>query len=126
MQDFESIRPYNDDEVKDIVAGLLRDPKLLIAAAKFLAPRLESLLPGLAFNVVAFYLRHKTRDFCTVRDVQLFLSRLMERVVDDTIHELTVDGLDRLNPERAYLYISNHRDIEVDMRLSECLVIVEA
>ena len=117
MQDFESIRPYNDDEVKDIVAGLLRDPKLLIAAAKFLAPRLESLLPGLAFNVVAFYLRHKTRDFCTVRDVQLFLSRLMERVVDDTIHELTVDGLDRLNPERAYLYISNHRDIVMDSSL---------
>ncbi|MCZ6616730.1 MAG: 1-acyl-sn-glycerol-3-phosphate acyltransferase, partial [Gammaproteobacteria bacterium] len=64
-----------------------------------------------------YYLRHKTRDFCTVRDVQLFLSQLMERIVRDTIHELTVDGLDRINPDGAYLYISNHRDIVMDSSL---------
>ncbi len=117
MQDFESIRPYHDDEVKVVVARLLRDPTLLIAAAKFLAPRLEALLPGLAPSAIALYLRHKTRNFRTVQDVQLFLSRLMERIVRDTIHELTVDGLDRIDPERAYLYISNHRDIVMDSSL---------
>lgn len=117
MQNFESIRPYHDDEVSDVVARLLRDPKLLNAAAKFLAPRLEALLPGLVSSVVAYYLRHKTRDFYTVRDVQLFLSRLMERIVRDTIHELTVDGLDRIEPDAAYLYISNHRDIVMDSSL---------
>ncbi|MCZ6853752.1 MAG: glycerol acyltransferase, partial [Gammaproteobacteria bacterium] len=77
MQDFESIRPYHDGEVSEVVAKLLRDPKLLNAAAKFLAPRLEALLPGVVPSVVAYYLRHKTRDFSTVQDVQLFLSRLM-------------------------------------------------
>ena len=117
MQDFESIRPYRDDEVVGVVARLLRDPKLLNAAAKFLAPRLEALLPGVVPNVVAYYLRHRTRDFSTVQDVQLFLSRLMERIVRDTIHELTVDGLDLVKPEGAYLYISNHRDIVMDSSL---------
>lgn len=117
MQDFESIRPYRDDEVRGIVAKLLRDPKLLKAAAIFLAPRLEALLPGVAPSVVAYYLRHKTRDFSTVHDVQLFLSRLMERIVRDTIHELTIDGLDRIDPDRAYLYVSNHRDIVMDSSL---------
>ncbi len=117
MQDFESIRPYHDDEVSDVVAKLLLDPKLLNAAAKFLAPRLEALLPGLMPSVVAYYLRQKTRDFSTVQEVQLFLSQLMERIVRDTIHELTVDGLERINPERTYLYVSNHRDIVMDSSL---------
>ena len=117
MQDFESIRPYRDEEVGEVVARLLRDPKLLSAAAKFLAPQVEAWVPGLARVAVAYYLRHKTRNFHTVQDVQLFLSRLMERVVRDTIHELTVEGLDLIEPKGAYLYISNHRDIVMDSSL---------
>jgi 1-acyl-sn-glycerol-3-phosphate acyltransferase len=52
-----------------------------------------------------------------VQDVQRFLAGYMARVVRDTIHELTVDGLEALSPEQPYLFVSNHRDIVMDSAL---------
>lgn len=117
MQDFESIRPYRDAEVPAVIARLLRDENLPRAVSAFLLPRLYRRLPRLCRFLVRVYLQYKTRNLRTVGDVQLFLADYMARLVENTIVELTVDGLDRLSVDQSYLFISNHRDIVMDSGL---------
>ncbi len=114
MVDFEAIRPYRDAEVPGVVARLVEDAELDSAVAVYLMPRLARTWPRLASALVRAYLRRKTRTLATVNDVQLFLEKYMARLIEETIVELTVDGLDDLSPGEPYLFISNHRDIVMD------------
>jgi 1-acyl-sn-glycerol-3-phosphate acyltransferase len=117
MTDFESIRPYEDREVPEVVARLVRDPSLVHAAAIFSTPRLASWAPALARWLAARVLEQRTREVTTISDVQNFLNGYMERLVAETIEELSVTGLDSLTTDGSYLYISNHRDIFMDTGL---------
>ena len=73
MQDFEAIRPYQDEEVPGVIARLIRDPGLKRAAARFLLPRLSVALPGFGDWLIGKVLKHKTRNMHTVAQVQEFL-----------------------------------------------------
>ena len=114
MQEFESIRPYQDEEVEEVVARLIRDNGLRRAAARFLLPRLSKHLPALADLLIARVLSWKTRRMKTVAQVQVFLEGYMRRLVETTIADLSCSGLEKLTPGKAYLFISNHRDIVLD------------
>ena len=48
MQEFETIRPYRDHEVPEVLARLLNDERLIHAAAPLMLPGLASLAPPLA------------------------------------------------------------------------------
>ncbi len=117
MQDFEAIRPYRDDEVPGVIRGLSRDPDLLRAAASFFVPHLAAWAPWLARQLTRRFIVMRTRHLETVEDVQSWLARYMKRVVRSTIAEFTVEGLERLTPGAARLFISNHRDIVMDSGL---------
>lgn len=117
MQEFEAIRPYQDDEVPGVIARLLDDPRLIHGAAPLMLPALASLAPPLAHRTVAAMLRWKARSIGSVDDFQRFLSRYFARLIRNTIAELTVSGLDGLTPGTPHLYVSNHRDITLDTAL---------
>lgn len=117
MQDFEGIRPYEDAEVPGVVARLAADADLNHAVCVFLMPGLVRRLPGVAHSLMRCYLWWQSRRFRTVKHFQSFLSGYMARLVADTIAELSVNGLDELDPGQAYLFISNHRDIFMDAGL---------
>ena len=117
MQDFEGIRPYRDDEVRAVIARLVADTELNHAVCVFLTPRLVRYLPSVAHLLMRWYLQWRSRRFTTVKDFQGFLSGYMARLVADTIAELSVDGVELLDPDHAYLFISNHRDIFMDAGL---------
>ena len=117
MQDFEAIRPYQDEEVEGVVARLVRDANLIHGASVFLAPRLAGIWPAAADWLAARLLIHNTRKISSVGDVQSFLKDYMTRLINESIAELTVSGLDELDTDQAYLFISNHRDIMMDTGL---------
>jgi 1-acyl-sn-glycerol-3-phosphate acyltransferase len=117
MQDFEGIRPYQDAEVAAVMKRLVGDDELNRAVCVFLLPRLARWLPGVARLLIRSYLTRKTRNVASVRDVQLFLSGYMARLIDKTILELSVEGLEDLPLDQPYLFISNHRDIVLDSGL---------
>ena len=117
MQNFDAIRPYRDDEVPGVIERLANDPALLRAAAAFFAPRLARWLPGLARFAARRVIQRRTAGLDSVHDVQLWLADHMARVVRDTTVELTIDGLDALEPGVPYLFLSNHRDIVMDSAL---------
>ena len=117
MQNFESIRPYRDDEVPEVIARLIEDPALLRAAAAFFAPRLAHWLPWLARRLAQRSIHQRTAGLNNVQDVQVFLSHYMAKVIRESVQELTVEGLEALPKGQSYLFVSNHRDIVMDSGL---------
>ena len=121
MSEFDSIRPYNDDEVVGVVERLLAHPDLPRAGCKLVMP---SFLQGTSLGgwLTKALLTAKTRDLRTVLDCQLLIAQYMKKLVDDTTAALTVGGLEHLDPGQPYLFMSNHRDITMDSSLMNYLL----
>ena len=66
---------------------------------------------------ISLYLRYKTKDIKSISDYQKFFETIVINVVKTTIDDLKISGLDNLDPNKGYLFISNHRDITLDSAL---------
>ena len=108
---YADIRPYRDDEVPDVLARLLADSELHDALASFQSARLHARWPGLARWLVRRALRRQLRSVRDVQSMQMVIKTYMDAMIESTSGGFTVSGLEQLDPARAYLFISNHRDI---------------
>ena len=104
---FDEIRPYRDEEVPEIMGRLLVDPvfarvlkNLFVEESKIQEIR-EAMIS--TQNVESFQLR--------------FMVPFLENIIKLSISELTVGGLEYLEKDKSYLFISNHRDIVLDSAL---------
>ena len=115
---FADIRPYRDEEVAAVLARLLDDPELLGAIASLRLGKLVNLLPAavrsLLHPLVRYLLGLELKGVSDVSAVQMIIKRYMDRMIEATTGGFSVSGLDQLDPVRAYLYMSNHRDIAMD------------
>ncbi|MFE8071741.1 1-acyl-sn-glycerol-3-phosphate acyltransferase [Marinobacteraceae bacterium S3BR75-40.1] len=114
LEDFEDIRPYEDNEVQTVVARLLRDREFLNMIGRFRAPRLQNLAPGLTRTVVRLMLSTRFQSSRSVRGLQERIVPYMARAVRNTTDGVTFSGLENLPTDRACLFLSNHRDIVFD------------
>ena len=111
---FADIRPYRDEEVAGVLARLLDDRELLDTMAAFRLGMLFRLAPALARLLVRRRLAGEVRGVTGVGAMQAIIKRYMDRMIEDTTGGFSVTGLERLDPVRPYLYMSNHRDIAMD------------
>jgi 1-acyl-sn-glycerol-3-phosphate acyltransferase len=114
LNDFDEIRPYRDDEVAAVLRRLARDPALLRDLARYAAPALNRWAPPLARWLVGNKLRTAFAQIDSVDSFQQALAGVFQRMIDDTTDGFTVSGIERLEPDIAHLFISNHRDITLD------------
>ncbi len=121
MQEFDSIRPYRDDEVPGVVERVVKNPEFGKAASTLVMPTFLRGTP-LGDWATSLLLRIKTRHLRSVHDCQLFIADYFERLVFDTVEDLTVSGLQSLDTSGVYLYMSNHRDIVLDSGLLNFLI----
>ena len=121
MQEYDRIRPFHDHEVPAVVERVVKNPEFGKAASKLVMPEL---LQGTHLGdwATTLLLRLKTRHLHTVHGCQLFIADYFERLVTDTVQELTVSGLEQLDPSDHYLFVSNHRDIVMDSGLLNFLI----
>jgi 1-acyl-sn-glycerol-3-phosphate acyltransferase len=117
MHDFEDIRPYRDEEVRGVVDTLVEDLELSRALAKFRHPALFRWFPGPMARLVQRALRNETRHVSCIHDVQIIIEKYLDKIIETTTSGLTQSGLDNLDPNTPYLFISNHRDITMDPAL---------
>ncbi len=108
------IRPYQDDEVADVLARLAHDPELLDALTRYRLPRLSRFMPRLSRILASFAIRREVRDVTGVHDFQMRIASYMQRMIRTSTDTFRVEGLDSLAPDTAYLFIGNHRDISLD------------
>jgi hypothetical protein len=111
---FADIRPYRDEEVAAVLGRLLADPEFLDAIASLRLRRLASLAPWLVRPLVRFVLAREVRGVNDVAGMQDVISGYMDRMIASTTGGLSISGLERLDAGRAYLFMSNHRDIAMD------------
>jgi len=121
MSEFDSIRPYDDAEVAMVLRRMLEHPDAGAAAASFLMPMF---LRGTAVGawLSLQILRMRTQRLRRVDDCQAVIAQYMSMLIDETIDELTVEGLQTLDPQGCYLFMSNHRDITMDSCLLNYLL----
>lgn len=108
------MRPYSDAEVPAVIARLRRNVELRDGIASFLFPRLYRVSAGATRWLTAGLLWYRARELNTVHDVQMMVRRFIDHMVQASVDGLSWNGLQQLNPDTPYLFISNHRDIALD------------
>jgi len=117
MSEFEDIRPYHDDEVADALAKLVVDPELTEFLAGWLAPRLNRFSPSIVSAAISMYLKLAIRGVDDIAGFQKIVAGYAKKLVDEGSTEFVYEGFDSLEQGKAYLFISNHRDIAGDSML---------
>lgn len=103
---FDDIRPYNAEEIP---AAMVR----IAGSSSF--PLLASYVyPDEPLEAV----RRRIAGYRTVREFQTETMRMVnQRVIERSIREFSCSGLEKLDRETRYLFVSNHRDIMLDSSL---------
>ncbi|MBQ7554532.1 MAG: 1-acyl-sn-glycerol-3-phosphate acyltransferase [Bacteroidaceae bacterium] len=109
--EFDEIRPYLDEELPQIYEELIADPAFV---------KIVSGVLPFPFEVIAERMRAcKTK----LEFQKTFCYRFLRGLADSTTKGVT-SNLDALpNPDRAYTYISNHRDIILDSGFLSVLLV---
>ena len=116
MDPFKNIRPYADAEVAEVLSSLTSNHSVLNALIGLQFPGILSKIPLLKYFIKQ-RLISRAKTIHTIDDYQKVFKKLMEKVVRESIAEFSVNGLEKLNQNHSYLFISNHRDITLDAAL---------
>ena len=114
QMDFEDIRPYTDLEFKEAYYRLMDDRRFQEAIALCLPD----------YSVDQF--RRDFANFNTIEDVQVdFDKRFIDVFVAQSSKGVTLSGIENIDPDEAYMYIGNHRDITFDPALLQYYFFLE-
>jgi hypothetical protein len=110
--EYDDIRPYYDEEVVSVIERLVEDPQFKKVINNSFPNKdwkeLESLL----------------LSFTTKREFQHeLISKLVFQVAGATSSSIECTGLEHINKDKTYTYISNHRDIILDASLLSSMLI---
>ena len=117
MDKYADIRPYNDDEVAPALARLMADNQFIDVIAKYNLPKWLSTWPAIARPLVRMKLKKKWGEVSTIEQVQQEVAHYLQILIDKTTCKVTYSGLETLDSDTSYLFISNHRDIVLDPAL---------
>jgi hypothetical protein len=103
VDNFDEIRPYQDQEVGDIIKELVQQD--------FFIPLIKKLYTGTDPERIK-------ASFSRISSIHDFQSRViypvLKNLLGSTSEGITFTGFEKLDKEKAYLFISNHHDIVLD------------
>ncbi len=111
---FDDIRPCRDDEVQSELNKIISDEMVINSILRFRYPIFSKKFGFLLKPFVKAYLKNKVSKITTIRQFQEMVSSFMKKVVDSTTDGVELVGFDKLEKNKGYLFISNHRDISLD------------
>ena len=114
MSEFDDIRPYNDSEVPAVIARLIASPEFIDLLLSRRAPLLSKICPWLLRPLLRRLLSKAAKNMHTVADLQRYLTISLKALVEKTTDGFSFSGLEKLDPTKSYLFLSNHRDIAMD------------
>ncbi len=100
---YDELRPYNETEAKEAILRIQKNDNFF-KIFQFIFPELSKFEFIELFNTV-----HSIQDFQTK-----IMSKIVSRIINNSTHGLTYSGIENIDPEKHYVYISNHRDIVLD------------
>ena len=110
---FDDIRPYYEEEIPAAMQRI---------ATSDVFPLLASFVyPGESIEKI----RERVCAFTTTKEFQHdTMRRVNEQVIARSTTGATIYGLDRLAPDKNYLFVSNHRDIMLDASLLQYFFVI--
>jgi len=114
---FDDIRPYRDDEVAAVIQRLINDQGLLASIASFKMPRLYKALPQFCRTLVKWTLKFRSSKFHNIEEIQSEVAKYLHHLVKKSTDGFTFHGLEKIDISKPMLFISNHRDIVLDVAL---------
>lgn len=109
---FDDIRPYYDHEAREVMQRLKNDP-LFLQLVKYIWPDMSQeeafAKANNVDNNMAFQLE--------------FMHQAIRVIVARSSDGLTCSGFENVDPNQAYLYIANHRDILLDSAILQILLV---
>ncbi|MDR0413442.1 MAG: 1-acyl-sn-glycerol-3-phosphate acyltransferase [Dysgonamonadaceae bacterium] len=103
---FDDLRPYYDEEI----AGAMQR----IAGSAYFPSLSAFVYPDRDPEAV----KAQIRSYRTIDEFQLQVMKAVnEQIIARSVRRFSYDGLDRLDPRKRYLFVSNHRDIMLDSSL---------
>lgn len=106
MTKFETIRPYQDSEVIDVIAKY-KESSVFKKLINHIYPTWSEEILPLKLNKI-----NTTKGF-----QELFIYPAVKAAIDRSMDHFTISGLENLKRDQNYLFISNHRDIVLDSTL---------
>ncbi|WP_434362989.1 1-acyl-sn-glycerol-3-phosphate acyltransferase [Parasalinivibrio latis] len=114
---YYEIRPYKDDEIQGALERLINDDEFISAILKYRFPKLVAVGGWLLKPLLKSLLKKKWSNVRSVRDAQMQVATYMEQAIKHSSDGVTYSGIEKLDPNKAYLFVSNHRDIAMDPAL---------
>ncbi len=108
---FESISPYSDEEAVEALAKVAESPILTGISQYFFPEEDPDFLKNLLLSV------HGVDEFQT-----LVMTKVVEWVIEHTVKNFSYDGITKIDPEKKFLAMSNHRDIILDPAITQYIL----
>lgn len=111
---FDDIRPCRDDEAHQELAIIANDESLVNGIVKLRYPKLSKFIGPLLKIKVRSYIKHAVEQIHSIEQFQLQVAGAVTKMMNNTTDGVTFKGFENLDPNKGYLFISNHRDISLD------------
>jgi len=121
---YNDIRPYRDHEVSSVVDTLLSDNEFIDTLIALRGNRIAKWVPGLVRLFARRTMKSQLAGVSTVDGFQALVKPRLDRVVEATSY-FSYSGIEQLDTEASYLFISNHRDIVMDSAYANSVLVVE-
>ena len=129
---FDDIRPYRDDEVAAVIQKLISDDGLLSSICSFKMPVMYKLMPRVCRTLAKWTLKLRSSKFHNIEEIQTEVAKYLHHLIKKSTDGFTFHGLEKIDTSKPMLFISNHRDIVLDVALinwalyKSCINTVEA
>lgn len=108
---FDDIRPYNDGEINAAMHRIVSDP----------------LFPNVAMYIYPDIPLSDIKEmFCSFNSVHDFQTHIMYdvvmKIIKSSVTGLSYSGIENLDCDKRYLFVSNHRDISLDATILQYIL----
>jgi hypothetical protein len=111
---FSDIRPYNDVEIQPAIQRVINSDEFMDAIVSFRFSKIAKFTGFLLKPILRRYFLYKWGAISSIDEMQQVMGRYMQHMIDSTTSSFTYSGLENLEPDKNYLFVSNHRDIAMD------------
>jgi len=109
---YDEFRPYNEKEALEAVKRI------------FANKRFKELIHYFFPDLNDADYRQLMNSVKSINDFQMkIMHQITDKVIENTIEKLSISGLENIEKDKHYVFISNHRDIVLDATLFEYLLV---
>ena len=116
-KEFDDIRPFRDAEVAPVIERLLHNEALVHILIQLQFPVVSRYIERPLAKLVQRRIARHLEGVKTIADFQQLTYQFVGNVIQKSTDGFSWSGIENLDPDLSYVFISNHRDITLDSAL---------